>query len=165
MPVSLGSESERIQSTQHLPTIPTVMEMESWDGEKLLRWIKRQNHSFFAKDDLERLPFQGINFLAANYKFFHDICHLYPLASLGPERLVNQVRKGELSNQAAGQKRKADAHEEPPISPKRYRFEKLTSELAIAAREQRKHVKDAIADIKCSADQLSNSVDPLEAVG
>ncbi|KIW99565.1 uncharacterized protein Z518_11304 [Rhinocladiella mackenziei CBS 650.93] len=152
--------------------IPTTQEMESWDNEQLLEWIKNIQPKIF-RDNNDVLTFKaakisGSAFMeyAEDLDFFREI-HL-PLGVYGAlASLAKKVKKqNDQSDQTAGQKRKgiADAPEEPPISPKRYRIEESMSNLAIAARERRKHVKDAITDIKCSADQLSNSVEPLKVV-
>ena len=95
---SLKSKSQQTQpSTQDLPTIPTIQEMDSWNGEILIRWIKQRNASILADDDLDtfkNLRFNGIAFLAADYRFFHKVCHLSPVASLGLEVLVDEVTNG-----------------------------------------------------------------------
>jgi len=100
MKTSFESGSERSQtSTQELPTTPTIQEMESWDGGKLLRWIEQRNHGLLADNDLdtlEKLRFTGLAFLAADYRFFHEVCHLPPVASLGLERLADQVQNGKF---------------------------------------------------------------------
>jgi hypothetical protein len=129
MPASFESESERTKlSTQVLPTIPTVEEMESWDEEKVLRWIQQRKPNLLKGDNLENFKkthIMGTAFLVFDYEFFHKACGLQPGVGLVLKTLADEVNegkfihrhnsdartpvnsvKGKLSNQRAGRKRK-----------------------------------------------------------
>jgi hypothetical protein len=100
MAPSIKSRPEQTEpSTQDLPTIPEIGTMQRWDNEKLLRWIQQRNSKILEDHDLDtfnRLRFTGVAFLRSDYKFFHETCHLSPIASLGLEGLADQVKEGKF---------------------------------------------------------------------
>jgi hypothetical protein len=54
MVASIESKPEQTElSTQDLPTIPTVEEMETWDEEELLRWIQQRKPNLLKSRNLE----------------------------------------------------------------------------------------------------------------
>ena len=85
MTTSFESKPERTElSTQELPTIPTVQEMETWNEEKMLRWIQQRNRNILKGDDLENFNKAGITgraFLLSSFEFFKS-CALSSGASL-----------------------------------------------------------------------------------
>jgi hypothetical protein len=93
-------ESTSDQSTQELPTIPTVEEMEAWGRKKVLRWIQQRNYKFLEHhDDLNNFNnahIGGVAFVRSSYKFFKIDCGLSPGASLGLSSLVDEVKKGKF---------------------------------------------------------------------
>jgi len=95
---SVKSKSERTQTgTQDLPTSPTIQQMKTWESEKVLRWIQQRDLSILVGDDLDtfnKLNFSGMAFLRTDFRFFHKVCHLFPVASLRLKRLVDQVKNG-----------------------------------------------------------------------
>ena len=100
MPASLESERERTEpSTQDLPTIPAVQEMNTWDKKKVLRWIQQRNRNILEDDDLDnfnKAAITGRAFLDASVEFFNKFCGLSPGASLGLVSLVNEVKEGKF---------------------------------------------------------------------
>ena len=100
MPASLESERERTEpSTQDLPTIPAVQEMNTWDKKKVLRWIQQRNRNILEDDDLDnfnKAAITGRAFLDASVEFFNKFCGLSPGASLGLVRLVDKVKEGKF---------------------------------------------------------------------
>ena len=80
MTTSFHPEPERTEaSTQELPAIPTVQQMESWDEEEVLRWIKEKYPNILKGDNLENFNkacIGGIAFLASNVQDFYETCHL-----------------------------------------------------------------------------------------
>ncbi|KIW99752.1 uncharacterized protein Z518_11165 [Rhinocladiella mackenziei CBS 650.93] len=159
--------------------IPTIQEMESWNDEQLLKWIKdRQPKIFRDNDDVltfKAAKISGSAFMeyAEDLDFFREI-HL----PLGVYRdlasLARKVKKqNDQSNQTAGQKRKedeTDLSDGSPISSKRRQKykdkeeeedEEKVIQLATEANKRRKAVKDIITQMNDSPDQHSDSIDPL----
>ncbi|KIX05638.1 uncharacterized protein Z518_03610 [Rhinocladiella mackenziei CBS 650.93] len=122
--------------------IPTIQEMESWDDEQLLEWIKNIQPKIF-RDNNDVLTFKaarisGSTFLdyAGDTDFFSKT--QLPLGVYGAlASLAKKVKKqNDQSNQTAGQKRKGDnkkrrkddetVTQESPTSksPKRMRLER-----------------------------------------
>ena len=103
MPVAMTDSvmTDSIQpelSTQVLPKIPTVEDMNTWDKNKVLRWIQQRNR-ILEDDDLNnfnKARMNGTDFLLSGYKFFHQDCHLSLGASLGLQALVNKVNKSKF---------------------------------------------------------------------
>src|SRR4051812_20822033 len=91
------SKSERTEpSTQELPTVPTVQEIETWDKKKVLRWIQKRKPNTLEDDDLDnfnKARIDGIAFVDSSFDFFNKICGLSPGVSLGLMRLVNEVKE------------------------------------------------------------------------
>ena len=93
------SEPEQIeQSTQDLPTLPTVEEMTEWDEKVLLRWIQQRNLNLKEKDlaDFIEADLPGSSFLASSAERFRNICGFSPRLSLALDGLVNEVKKGKF---------------------------------------------------------------------
>jgi|SRR5271156_4490828 len=85
------------QSTQVLPTIPTVEDMKNWDKGKVLLWIQQRHPKLLIGDDLDnfiKARILGIAFLRSSFKVFNENCHLSVGASLGLEALVDLVKEG-----------------------------------------------------------------------
>ena len=99
MPASLESERERTEpSTQDLPTIPTAQEMETWNKEKVLQWIRQREPNILEGDDLEnfnKADITGSAFLLSCFEFFKG-CDLSRGASLVLNGLVDEVKKSKL---------------------------------------------------------------------
>ena len=97
---SVEPEHEQTEpSTQVLPAIPTVEDMETWDKKKVLRWIQQRNRGILEDDDLDnfnKARMNGTGFLLSSYEFFHQDCHLSLGASLGLQALVNEVNKSKF---------------------------------------------------------------------
>jgi hypothetical protein len=87
-------------STQPPPAVPTAQEIETWDKEKVLRWIQKRKPNTLEDDDLDnfnKARIDGAAFLDSSFDFFNKICRLSPGVSLGLMRLVNEVKeKGEF---------------------------------------------------------------------
>ena len=59
--------------------IPTVQEMETWDEEKLLRWIQQREPNILEGDHLrqfKKICIGGYAFLRSSYEFFHTTWRL-----------------------------------------------------------------------------------------
>ncbi|KIX08922.1 uncharacterized protein Z518_03579 [Rhinocladiella mackenziei CBS 650.93] len=159
--------------------IPTIQEMESWDDEQLLEWIKNIQPKIF-RDNNDVLTFKaarisGSTFLdyAGDTDFFSKT--QLPLGVYGAlASLAQKVKKqNDQSDQTASQKRKedeTDLSDESPISSKRRQKykdkeeeedEEKVIQLATKANKRRKAVKDMITQMNDSLDQHSDSVDPL----
>ena len=99
MPASLESERERTEpSTQDLPTIPTVQEMQTWKMEKVLRWIQQRDPNILEEDDLnnfKKARIAGSAFLLSSFEFFKG-CDLSRGASLVLNGLVDEVKEGKF---------------------------------------------------------------------
>jgi hypothetical protein len=99
MTTSLEPEPERTElSTQKLPTIPTVQEMETWDEEKVLRWIRQRKPNLLKGNTLENFnnaEITGSAFLLSSFEFFKG-CDLSPGASLVLNGLVDEVKEGKF---------------------------------------------------------------------
>jgi hypothetical protein len=97
MTTSFESKPERTElSTQELPTIPTTQEMQTWDKEKVLRWIQQRYRYILEEDDLENFNKAGITgkvFLLSNREFFSKSCALVAGPSLALESLVDEVKE------------------------------------------------------------------------
>jgi len=102
MATSFESEDEPMTtevSIQDLPRIPTVEEMETWDEEKLLRWIQQRKPTVLKGRNLDNFNNAGITgtaFLGTSVEFFNKFCGLTPAAGLGLVRLVDEVKKGKF---------------------------------------------------------------------
>jgi hypothetical protein len=100
MPASFESESERTKlSTRDLPMIPTVEEMESWDEEKVLRWIQQRRPNIFRGGHLEEFKeicIDGDAFLLSSFEFFRTGCGLPPVLSLKLKDLADEVKEGKF---------------------------------------------------------------------
>jgi hypothetical protein len=104
MPVAMTTPSDpkpeqTEQSTEDLPAIPTVQEMETWDDEKLLRWIQQRNRNILKYDDLDNFNqarITGAAFLGSSFEFLNKFCCLSPAVSLGLVRLVDEVKEGKF---------------------------------------------------------------------
>jgi hypothetical protein len=95
MTTSPESKPERTDlSTQKLPDIPTVQEMETWDTEKVLRWIHQRDSEILEDDDrdnLKKARIRGRNFLHLNVKSFQS-CNLPLGVAVDLNNLADQVR-------------------------------------------------------------------------
>src|SRR5271163_1496366 len=97
MTASFEPEPERTDlTTQDLPTIHIVEDMNTWDADKVLRWIQLTNLNLLQGGDLysfKRADFIGIVFLVSDAALFRSkgMCRE---CSLGLEVLVNEVKEG-----------------------------------------------------------------------
>jgi hypothetical protein len=84
------------RSTQELPKIPTVQEMETWDEEEVLRWIQ-QKHSFILKDDnlenFNKACIMGEAFLISDVDFY-ETCRLPRGVGQALKLLADKVKEG-----------------------------------------------------------------------
>jgi hypothetical protein len=100
MVASIESKPEQTElSTQDLPTIPTIEEMETWDKEELLRWIQQREPNLLKSRDLKNFNeayIKGSAFLLCSFEFFHKSCNLSPASSLVLNRFVDEVKKSKL---------------------------------------------------------------------
>ncbi|KIX01152.1 uncharacterized protein Z518_08877 [Rhinocladiella mackenziei CBS 650.93] len=153
---------------------PTIQEMESWNHEQLLEWIKQTQPNIFRNDKntltFEAAEIDGSVFLgnAKNLDFFEQT-HLplgvcWKLTSLAGE----VSKQKDQPNQTAGRKRKGDEtgiSEESPISKRRQKDKEkekvILTQLATEANKRRKAIKDIITQMNNSPDQHSDSVNPL----
>jgi hypothetical protein len=91
------SKSEQPElSTQELPKIPTVQEMETWDEEKVLRWIQQRNRNILKGDNLEKFNkacIVGIVFLDSGVDFYHETCGLPAGVSLALKKPADQIKR------------------------------------------------------------------------
>ena len=74
MTTSSESKPERTEvNTQDLPTIPTIQEMQTWNTEKVLRWIQQRDPNILKGDNLEKFNneyIMGTAFLASDVEFY-----------------------------------------------------------------------------------------------
>jgi hypothetical protein len=100
MSASFELKSEQPQpSTQDLPTLPTVVEIDDWDKEKLPRWIQQRKPGLLVEKELaalEKLNFRGSTFLGVNVEVLTQ-CGLSLLTSAGLQILVNEVLNGKFT--------------------------------------------------------------------
>jgi hypothetical protein len=102
MPVAMTDsvelEHEQTEpSTQVLPAIPTVEEMETWNTAVLLQWIQQRSRDMLKDDDLDnfnKARVSGKVFLRSSYKLFYNDCYLSVGASVELEALVDLVKEG-----------------------------------------------------------------------
>jgi hypothetical protein len=86
-------------STQKLPEIPTVKQMEGWDQEVVLQWIKQRNFNFLKGDNLEKFSnalIVGSIFLDSDVDFYTKICHLPPGVGRALEKLADKIKEGKF---------------------------------------------------------------------
>jgi hypothetical protein len=99
---SFEPESEQTELTiQDLPTIPTVKDMETWDADKVLRWIQLTVLDLLKGDNLDsfkKANFFGLAFLISDAAFFQRV-GVSRGRSRALEGLVNKVKKGSKSIQ------------------------------------------------------------------
>jgi hypothetical protein len=91
-------EAKSDLNTQELPTIPTAQAMETWDTEKVLRWIQQRNPNILGEDDVnnfKKARIAGSAFLLSSFEFFR-CCALSPGASLVLAHLVDEVKGGKF---------------------------------------------------------------------
>ena len=63
---SFESEPKRTElSTQYLPEIPTVKEMEAWDDAALLQWIQQERPNLLRREHLDK--FRAAEFLGETF--------------------------------------------------------------------------------------------------
>ena len=104
MPVAMTTSFKSVSRrtglrSQDLPTIPTIQEMETWDKEKVLRWIQQRDSNILERDNLDNFNKAGIAgsaFLGSSFKSFNKRCGLSRKASLGLKRLVDEVKEGKF---------------------------------------------------------------------
>jgi len=90
-------ESEQTEpSTQVLPNIPTVEDMNTWDEKKVLRWIQQRIPLKDKNlDAFNKAGFIGAGFLDSDVGFFQS-CGLPPGISRALQALVNEVNKSKF---------------------------------------------------------------------
>jgi hypothetical protein len=90
------SKPERTErSTQELPKIPTVQEMETWDEEEVLRWIQQKYRIILKGDNLENFSkacIGGIAFLDSDVDFY-ETCRLPRGVGLALKLLADKVKE------------------------------------------------------------------------
>jgi hypothetical protein len=82
--------------TTSLPEILTVKQMEGWDQEVVLEWIKQRNLSFLKGDNLEKFNnayIIGSIFLDSDVDFYTRYCHLPPGVGRALQKLADEVKK------------------------------------------------------------------------
>src|SRR5438270_8150293 len=92
------TSSEPKPKRTDLPTIPTAQEMEAWNKEKVLRWIRQREPNILEGDNLEnfnKADITGSAFLLSSFEFFKS-CALSPGASLVLAGLVDEVKEGKF---------------------------------------------------------------------
>jgi hypothetical protein len=96
MTTSFDPEPERTEgSTQELPAIPTVQQMESWDEKEVLRWIKEKYRTILNGDNLENFNkacIGGITFLDSDVDFY-ETCRLPRGVGRALELLADKVKE------------------------------------------------------------------------
>jgi hypothetical protein len=95
MTTTFESASEQTeQSTQELPIVPTVEEMETWDEEKVLRWIQQRKPNLLKEDDVNNLKkarIAGSAFLDFDVESFKS-CGLPVGIAVPLSRRVDEVK-------------------------------------------------------------------------
>ncbi|KIX10703.1 uncharacterized protein Z518_01787 [Rhinocladiella mackenziei CBS 650.93] len=159
--------------------IPTIQEMESWNDEQLLEWIRRTQPNIF-RDDKDVLTFKAAKISGSAFLDYAEDLDLFTETRLPPgvysslAFLARKVSKQkDQRKQTADRKRKGDEtdlSEELPISPKRrqkYKEEDeeedkdILTQLATEANRRRKAIKDMITQMNDSPNQHSDPVNPL----
>jgi hypothetical protein len=96
MTTSLESASEQTElSSQDLPTNPTAQEVQTWNTEKMLRWIQQRNPNILTGDNLEkfnRAYIIGSAFLLSDIDFYQR-CGLPLGAGLVLKALADKVKE------------------------------------------------------------------------
>src|SRR5271155_136659 len=104
MPVTMAdsveseSESEQTESsTEVLPNIPIVEDMNTWDEKKVLQWIQQRIPDMLKDKNLDTFNKAGFDagFLDSNVGFFHS-CGLPPGISRALQALANEVNKSKF---------------------------------------------------------------------
>jgi hypothetical protein len=101
MTTSPESKPERTDlSTQELPKIPTVQEMQTWNTERVLQWIRQRDPNILDEDDLDNFKkarIAGRAFLRFNIEFFKN-CNLPLAVAVALEDLAGEVinKKGKF---------------------------------------------------------------------
>jgi hypothetical protein len=73
--------------------------METWDEEKLLRWIQQRKPNIFKGGHLEKSKEVCIDddaFLLSSLEFFHTTCGLPREVGLALKSLADQVKEGKF---------------------------------------------------------------------
>ena len=99
MTTSSESKPERTElNTQELPTIPTVQEMQTWNMEKVLRWIQQRDPNILEEDDLNnfrKARIAGRAFLAFSVEDF-KACDLPLAVAVALNDLADEVKEGKF---------------------------------------------------------------------
>jgi hypothetical protein len=99
MTTSIESKPDRTNpSTQELPIIPTVQDMEAWSKKRVLRWVRKRSHNILKGDDLEKFNNANVTgraFLFSSFEFFKS-CALSPGVCLVLAGLVDEVKGGKF---------------------------------------------------------------------
>jgi hypothetical protein len=83
-------------SFESKPEIPTVQEMETWDEEKLLRWIQQRKPNILEGDHLKqfkKICIGGYDFLRSSWEFFHKNFRLPAGVGLTLKNLADKVKE------------------------------------------------------------------------
>jgi hypothetical protein len=98
MTTSFESTERTDLSTQKLPAIPPVQEMQIWDEEKVLRWIQQRDQNLLKGDNLENFNKECINgraFLEADVDFYRA-CGLPRGIGLALKSLADEIKEGKF---------------------------------------------------------------------
>jgi hypothetical protein len=99
MAASLQPKSQQTeQSTWDPPIIPEVLEMHTWDGEKLLQWIQQRSPTLLQDDDLKKFQKAKINgtILLGMTREELKECGLSITVSAGLKYLADEVKEGKF---------------------------------------------------------------------
>jgi hypothetical protein len=95
MITSPESKPERTDlSTQILPDIPTVQQMQNWETEEVVQWIKQRNSTLLEDDDVDNLKkarIRGRAFLLLSLEDFQR-CNLVVGVAAELKNLADQVK-------------------------------------------------------------------------
>ncbi|KIX05618.1 uncharacterized protein Z518_03590 [Rhinocladiella mackenziei CBS 650.93] len=134
-----------------------TQEMESWDDEQLLEWIKDTQPNIFC-DDEDVLTFKAAQISGSTFLDYAE-----DLGFFRETRLPLGVywALASLARKVSKQKDETDSPEESPIPSKRRQHEDRLTRIAIAASKRRQAIKDMITQMNGTLDRHSNSVDSL----
>jgi hypothetical protein len=95
MITSPESKPERTDlSTQILPDIPTVQQMQNWETEEVVQWIKQRDSTLLEDDDVDNLKkarIRGRAFLLLSFEDFQR-CNLVVGIAAELKNLADQVK-------------------------------------------------------------------------
>jgi len=98
MPVAMSASIDPEPNTQVIPTIPTVEDMNTWDEEKVLRWIEQRDPKLLKGGNLKsfkKADIIGRVFVVSDAESFQSE-GVSRGRSLALQAVVNEVNKSKF---------------------------------------------------------------------